>query len=552
MKITDKVRNMIRSWLQIYPAQSTGIVINEKLDFVGNAIKNRIWYRGRGEELSELYKQLDCDKTMFWSAVPTRGMEIRKIHTGLPKLIVDVLTAIVMSDMNDIEVPDEYAEIWKNTAKENHFNELMSEALAEVLYIGDGAFKISIDNDLSQYPIIEFVAGDNIEINYKRGRLFEVVFNTQYEHNKKIYTLKETYGFGYIQSKLYYDDNEVDLQTISQTIGIPPVVWFDKSFCMAVPLKIYRSHYYDGRGQSIFDGGKTDSFDALDEAWSQWMYAVRRSRPKEYLPPNMVPRNPYTGKPMTPSAFDNVFIQSDGAMSEGEKSEIKLIQPNIPHESYLSTYITALDLCLQGLISPSTLGIDTKKLDNAEAQREKEKTTLYTRNQIISVLQEVLPTLIDTTIKVYNTTYEQPTEDIEVDVTFGEYANPSFESQVETVGKARTQGIMSIEACIDELYGDTKDDDWKSAEVARIKSEQGVVTNDEPSVGSELPQQESNSSNTNLLNGAQIGSLIDVIEMTKNGSISRNEAISIITSTLGVSKESAEGFIENDSEALIE
>ena len=141
---------------------------------------------------------------------------------------------------------------------------------------------------------------------------------------------------------------------------------------------------------------------------------------------------------------------------------------------------------MQGLISPSTLGIDTKKLDNAEAQREKEKTTLYTRNQIISVLQEVLPQLIDVVLKVYSTSLEEPTTDIEVDIPFGEYANPSFESQVETVGKGRMQGIMSVEACVDELYGDTKDDEWKQAEVARIKSEQGVVIQDEPAINADM------------------------------------------------------------------
>ena len=45
---------------------------------------------------------------------------------------------------------------------------------------------------------------------------------------------------------------------------------------------------------------------------------------------------------------------------------------------------------------------------------------------------------------------------------------------------------MSVEACIDELYGDTKDDDWKKAEVARIKSEQGVVEQDEPAVNADM------------------------------------------------------------------
>lgn len=145
-----------------------------------------------------------------------------------------------------------------------------------------------------------------------------------------------------------------------------------------------------------------------------------------------------------------------------------------------------MDLCLQGVISPSTLGIDVKKLDNAEAQREKEKTTLYTRNAIIEALQEMLPELIGVCINAMNVLNNRAIEKVEVNIPFGEYANPSFESQVETIGKGKTQGIMSIEACVEELYGDSKDDDWKVKEISRIKAEQGIVEVEEPSLDKEM------------------------------------------------------------------
>ena len=136
-------------------------------------------------------------------------------------------------------------------------------------------------------------------------------------------------------------------------------------------------------------------------------------------------------------------------------------------------------------MSPSTLGIDVKKLDNAEAQREKEKATLYSRNNIVNQLQKVLPKLIDIVFKAYDTYNLVEIKDIDIDVTFGEYANPSFESQVETISKAKTGGIMSVEASIEELYGDTKDDEWKQEEVARLKAEQGITEMDEPMAGDE-------------------------------------------------------------------
>ena len=336
MKITEKVINMIRSWLRIEPAQSSQITINERLDFYGNAIKNSIWYRGKSEELTELYRQIPSDNTTFWRALSTSGMEIRKIHTGLPKLIVDVLTSVVMADMQDIKMPEQYAEVWERIENENSFKQLVTDALKKTLYIGDGAFKISIDTDISRYPIIEFVSGDRVEYVYKRGRLCEVIFNTTYTHNHKEYLLKEYYGRGYVNYRLFYNDKEINLDFIPQTEGLHKIT-YEGNWLMAAPVKIYTSDYYEGRGQSIFDGGRTESFDALDEAWSQWMYAVRRSRPKEYLPPSMIPHNPYTGEKLKPNAFDNVFISTEGGMPEDGKSEIKLIQPTVPHESYLST-----------------------------------------------------------------------------------------------------------------------------------------------------------------------------------------------------------------------
>ena len=259
----------------------------------------------------------------------------------------------------------------------------------------------------------------------------------------KQYVLHEHYGYGHITNHLYEGEKEVLLNAIEATRGLQN--WeFDKNVILAVPLRVYESAKFEGRGGSLFDG-KLDSFDAFDEAWSQWMDALRAGRAKTYIPDCLVPRDPETGKAISPNPFDNRYFAANGDMREGEKNMISTDQPTIPHESYLASYTTALDLCLQGIISPSTLGIDVKKLDNAEAQREKEKATLYTRNAIVEALQEKLPELVEICINAHNILNKKAVEKVDVTVTFGEYANPSFESQVETVSKARTGGIMSID-----------------------------------------------------------------------------------------------------------
>ena len=274
------------------------------------------------------------------------------------------------------------------------------------------------------------------------------------------------------------------MKTIKATENLKDVT-FDDSLILAEPFMIFESAKYEGRGGSIFDG-KLDNFDSLDEAWSQWMDALRAGRAKTYVPDCLIPHDPETGQLMKPNPFDNRYLAAEGDMREGQKNQIMMEQPAIPHESYLASYITALDLCLQGVISPSTLGIDTKKLDNAEAQREKEKTTLYTRNSIVEAMQETLPNVVGMCINANNILHKQSIEEVKVNIPFGEYANPSFESQVETVAKAKQGGIMSIERCVEELYGDSLDEHCKEEEIARLKAEQGIQDLEEPAVNMEL------------------------------------------------------------------
>lgn len=482
--LSESVKRGIRSWLNVQGASPTAIRIQEVMDYELSAIRNRIWYRGDGNELEQMYQQSPemVDRYKFWASRCSPGMEMRKIHTGLPGLIVRVLSSVVLSDMNDFEFENGAQEqLWKEIEQENKFRKGFEEALKEALYIGDGAYKVTIDTSVSQYPILEWYPGEQIELIRQRGRLREVIFKKSYEAKGKRYVLNERYGYGYIINELYQDEKPVDLSALEETKNLQNFT-FDRKIILAVPIKVYESAKWKGRGGSIFDG-KLDSFDAFDETWSQWMDALRAGRARTFIPEAFVPRDPQNGMLLKPNAFDNRYIAGNDNMAEDGKNQITTEQPAIPHDGYLASYITALDLCLQGIISPSTLGIDTKKLDNAEAQREKEKTTLYTRNAIVEALQETLPEVVSAAVNAYNILIGRPVEEVKVDIPFGEYANPSFESQVETLSKARPgTALMSIEAQVEELYGDSRDDKWKKEEVARLKTEQGIVEVDEPGV----------------------------------------------------------------------
>lgn len=499
-------KNMIKNWLDIQPADNTTIRIKEPFTFEGNIVKNLIWYRGDASELHQFYtqKQDNMGNNSFWAAIPSKGLNIRKVHTGLPNLIVRTLTKVVVTTFNGINITtnqkddkgnlikSDHQKIWDDIAKDNDFKKILKNSINKTLYLGDGAFKISYDTDVSQFPIIEFYGSDKVDFVRNRGRITEIIFKTEKTYKNKKYILKDHYTVDGITYSLEDEDGtEVSMDAFDETRLLKKKELSNPKglkMMMAIPVMIEESPKYEGRGKSIFDG-KEGAFDSFDEVWSQWVEAVRKGRMNKYIPEHFIPRDPDTGALMKPNSFDNEFISLEKGSGENDKNEIKTTQGQIQSEQLLSAYITALDLCLQGLVSPSTLGIDAKKLDNAEAQREKEKTTLYTRDEIVDVFQEVLKNLVNTTLKVYDiaqiTIKNDETiqiEDYNVDVDFGEYANPSFEAQVETIGKASTTHVMSTEAQVEELWGDTKDEKWKEEEVKRLKEEKGIAEMSIPSV----------------------------------------------------------------------
>ena len=482
MGIMEKIKNIFT----IKAPQALQVDIEQLTNFEGHTFINKIWYRGSANELDQLYAQINDhiqNNDNFWSSKPTKNSTIRKVHTGLPAMIVDTLADISTDDLDNIEV-EKRQEEWNTIEKENKIKELVREAIACTLWGGDGAFKWSIDTDISQYPIIEFYPADRVEYEYERGRLIAIIFKTKKLIKDKKFELRERYDKSGITYSLYDEDKkELDITQYPEFEKYVPVI-NNAGFMMAKQFMLRKSQKFEGRGKSIFDG-KLDNFDAFDEVWSNWLLAVRKGQIKTYIPDCYMPRDPKTGMILRGNDFDSDYVVGSD-MGENAKNTIMTTQGEIQYEALLNSYVTALDQCLQGLISPSTLGIDTKKLDNAEAQREKEKTTLYKRNQIVEVLEETLKDIVDITFKVLDNMNGLAPVDTEATITFGGYANPSFEAQVETVGKASTSSIMSVEAQVEELWGDSRDEQWKAEEVQRIKFERGIEVVEEPAINQDI------------------------------------------------------------------
>lgn len=475
------LQNFIIKLFRIEPAQTKRITIREAESLQANILKNKILYRGDPAEIEQFFKAIaawDVEKTRFWASV-SQG-SVRKMHSGIVATVIDRYRDIVVSDMDNVNVEGLAADDWEEIARENKFERLIGKAVAGTLISGDGAFRICTDEG-SRYPVLEYEDAENVAYTMQRGRVKEVKFYTNYQKNGKDYRLEEIYGKGYVTYKLYDSDGrEKEMNTLDETAGLSDVT-FEGDYMMAVPFLVFPSNKYAVRGKALFDG-KTDVIDGLDEVISQWLDAVRLGRIKRYIPENLIPRDETTGRLLPANPFDNDFIAIGSNVGEDAKEQINISQPQISYEAYVNSYISFMDLVLQGIISPSTLGIDLKKTDNAESQREKEKVTLYVRGKITDALNEVIPELVDVALKTYDIMRKKKPGEYKAAVKFGEYASPDFDSTVDTIGKAKQFGIISIESSIEQLYGDTWTEEEKAEEVRRIKEEQGIAEMEEPKV----------------------------------------------------------------------
>lgn len=485
------MKDLIIKLLKITPAIDREIRIREAYTFQQNVQKNRVLYQGEPIEIEQFFKataNTEIADTRFWAASPNG--KIRKIHSGIVGMVVDRYKDIITSDLDSIDFQEEGAftpirDLWEEIAEDNNFFEILGRAIQGVLALGDGAFKISTDK-ITKYPIIEFYESDNVSFVRRYGRLVEIKFYTDYQKGGKDYRLEEIYGRGYIKHNLYDSRGIVcDLKSLEET-SILENVSFPGDFIMGVPFQIFDSSKYKGRGKALFDG-KTDVIDALDEVISQWLDAVRLGRIKRYIPEDLIPRDETTGELLPANPFDNDFMAIGSDMSENGRQQIDISQPVISYEAYLNSYISFMDMALQGIISPSTLGIDLKKTDNADSQREKEKITMHVRGKIVDSLNVVIAQVINIALKANDILSNRvPASNYEISVKFGEYASPDFDSTVEIISKARTASIMSIEKAVTELYGDSMTEDEKLQEVERIKMELGIAELEEPDINKNI------------------------------------------------------------------
>lgn len=515
--IKDYLKNKALDYLGLFDTNSDPRKREERLTFINDineiAVQKleeyNVWYSGDSDELLNFYTKngmIDYNedplytrnkKSYFWCVSSTED-DIKRTHSGQARNIVDTLVNIVGVPNITYSVP-EIDENLQQILDDNDFKRLLiQKALPYTLVDGWGAFKINYDTYLRDTPILIYYRADSVDFFYKSNQLVAITFRDYYiDKDKNSYILFETRRIErdkvsrasklVIEKELFkLTKSDVilpcKLTDLPQLRDVQPILEINNyNNFLACPCIIYEDNNEDTYGRSIFTG-KIDLFDDLDQCLSQASNTVRRSTVQEYFNSNYLERDAKTGLPIMPHAFDRKYVMFNGGTdadgSTAGQIPVQVTQPALNMEQYSQQAINILLQIINGIMSPATLGIDIAKKDNAEAQREKEKVTIFTRNTIIQEYQKVIKKVCNELLCAYelmNNNEITVRAYQGITVKFDEFADASFEKKLETLLPAYQGGVLSDELFLEMLYKDTLTKDKFDRELANLKEQKQMA-----------------------------------------------------------------------------
>lgn len=461
-----------------------------------------IWYGGDGDRLLNFYtRTLNIDynyepfydrnkRNYFWAESATEE-DIKRTHSGIVRTIIDTITGICGEPLIKGKNVDESLQ---GILDENEFYTAIyaQEQLPLTLAEGWGAYKIDWSSDLSDKPIIMYYRANDVGFIKRYKRIIGIIYKDFYTDGKKKYLVVETRyrkdGNLYIDKdafEVFADDDELkpialkELKFLNNTEDRIEITNYDG--LLGVPCIIFKDTEGTRPGRSIIEN-KIDLCDDYDQCFSQRANTVRESTPMSYFDTAYLERDPVTRLPIAPSSFNRKYTMYKGTVDENGvdagKGPVTVTQPKLDFEQFDREASALLGEIVNGILSPASLGIDLAKKDNADAQREKEKVTVFTRNKILKAETAILRKLMNEVMcaqELMNTDCIT-VKNYDIDVEFSEFADDSFENKIGTLATPLSLKAISPKMYLKKLHGNSLSESEFAEELAYI--EEAMKDND--------------------------------------------------------------------------
>lgn len=466
--------------------------------------EHRSWLSGNDGNLLNFYSRVTAinlyyepfywknKRAYFWSQSATET-DYKRVTSGLYPAIITTIVNII----GDPVFTDSENRL-TGLLDEDNFQEVFHDGLLPFsMTEGAGVLKISWDLERSKHPTSDYVCAEDVDLIKSGRHVVGMVFKNWYKDRdgrKYLVTeirrniIKEALPCLHISYRAFRvtdgDETQLlpidgDFRAVPELADVPDDIEISNCpYLLAVPI------WYLKDPEGILDGkpllaDKLTLFDSLDQSLSQSDNACRASTIERVYDVEFLDHDPETLLPIRPDKFNLKYTYSDSGPTADPNGGIRntmpiqVIQPNVNFDQYSSEQMNIVTHILQGIVSPATMGIDVSRKDNANAQREKEKITVFTRNGLTHKLEKALKLfgkqylICDDYLNGKGLDFNKYDD---VAVKFSEFADTSFESRSAILSQMMGANVISPEQFVKRLYLDTLTKDEKKNEITWLNS----------------------------------------------------------------------------------
>lgn len=344
---------------------------------------------------------------------------------------------------NGMEVRDN--DVLEAILKENEFQIIASNAAKTESWAGEFAIKLSLDKQVSKYPIIEMVEPTKYKVIRRRNRVIEIQFSETIPSEHGDYRFVQRYGKGYIVYELYKKgrfgnkERKVNIKEI-----YPELVdfKFNGDFILA-------SIKTNLGGDSDYQGLES-KFNAYDQTLTGTNMEL-----VEALPISYVPSNRMDDEATHLNHYRKNYVIVAGSGGEDAKNIIQSEQSAVYTQDRINNSDRILSDILAAIgLNKATLGYASEVGANAsaKARRQIEATSLRTRSAMVKEWQPYLEDLFYLVLAANAVFYKIPAKDsYEFEVVINPYIYDDPSDELEEVIQLVEKGIITIEEAREKL-----------------------------------------------------------------------------------------------------
>lgn len=505
----------------------------------------KYWYKHEaGIFFPDAYKWSELQRSFYYG---DEFVENAEEYFGIIPMICESIAKLVCGSGYDFDetVPSDIKERLQKIQEDNEFDSLiLKSSIIETVGLGDAAWHIYFDPEVSNCPIVELVPPERLAIKRKGNRIVEFTIKQQViiDNEAQPYELHTVYtrrkkkvesngvirykDDGILQRHRIFDGSKFQDQNKELKAKIFALYGIKESTVLPLadfPVIYLPNTLNNPQGANISEGARPygvvyglDSVSAaIDEILSNCVDTVRKSFPYLIIDEQMIPSNIYGDKDK--GAFStrrHSFLLPKNA-KDAEKL-LQQVQAKLNTSEFVESVKFQINIALNKTgINAATLGLQLSGHVEAEGtQNAKERNSIRTRNTLAAEYERYLSKLFavllqyDDYINGINIAKDTATGEeafvVEeyhgIKVAFRKYIVDTPEEVEEVLARKVASNIMSIFAAVREQHPDWDDEAiYKETNLIYAEKSGGamqVVDPSKPSDESVVIKQDSSLDNT--------------------------------------------------------